>query len=139
MFEPENEIENLMISAASDPKAVLEFYRALPEVELFLLTPEAIMTPGRRRAMKFNEKMNIATVDFLNLKWHPTFTSRQRIADYLKQPETCLGAKAKNLFKMLPKSNFWLNPLSACQKPLPADEIALVMSGKIFDKLNHSA
>jgi hypothetical protein len=34
---------------------------------------------------------------------------------------------------MLPNSNFWLNPLSECQKPLPASEIALLMSGKIFE------
>ena len=135
MFEPENEIESLMVSAANDPKAAVEFYKALPEVEIYLLTPEAIMTPGRRRAMKFNEAINIATVDFQGLKWHPAFTSKKRIADYVKEPETCLGAKAKNLFKMLPNSNFWLNPLSECQKPLPADEIALVLNGGIFEKL----
>jgi len=27
-----------------------------------------------------------------------------------------------------PKSNFWLNPRSECQKPLPAEEIALCLS-----------
>lgn len=139
MFEPENEIERLMVSAASDPKAAEEFYKALPEAEIYLLTPEAIMTPGRRREMKYNEAMNIATVEFQGLRWHPAFTSRKRIADYVKEPEICLGAKAKNLFKMLPQSNFWLNPLSECQKPLPADEVALVMSGKILEKLNPSA
>ena len=31
-----------------------------------------------------------------------------------------------------PGSNFWLNPQSECQKPLPGDEIALLLSGKIF-------
>jgi hypothetical protein len=35
----------------------------------------------------------------------------------------------------LPDSNFWLNPLSECQKPLPASEIALLRSGKIFEAL----
>jgi hypothetical protein len=34
---------------------------------------------------------------------------------------------------LLPKSNFWLNPRSECQKPLPAEEIALIMNRKIFD------
>ncbi|MGY4379167.1 hypothetical protein ACVWZ3_006806 [Bradyrhizobium sp. i1.3.6] len=67
------------------------------------------------------------------MRWHPTFTSKKRIYDYIKQPEVCLGAAARNLFEMLPDSNFWLNPLSECQKPLPAAEIALLMSGEIFD------
>jgi hypothetical protein len=34
---------------------------------------------------------------------------------------------------MLPGSNFWLNPLSECQKPMPASEVALLMSGEIFE------
>jgi hypothetical protein len=50
----------------------------------------------------------------------------------LKEPETCLEAKARDLFALLPPgSNFWLNPQSECQKPLPGDEIALLLSGKI--------
>jgi hypothetical protein len=37
---------------------------------------------------------------------------------------------------MLPNANFWLNPLSECQKPLPAAEIALLMDGTIYETLN---
>ena len=84
-------------------------------------------------------RVEIATVDFQNLRWHPAFTSKKRIYDYIKEPEVCLGAAARNLFEMLPGSNFWLNPLSECQKPLPATEIALLMSGKIFDIAMKSA
>jgi hypothetical protein len=51
---------------------------------------------------------------------------KERISTYLTEPETCLGAKARDLFALLPKSNFWLNPRSECQKPLPAEEIALI-------------
>jgi len=133
MFEPENGLEALMQAAARDASIVPAFYRALLETEIYILTPEAPMKPGRRRSLKFQEEINVATVDFQNMKWHPTFTSKKRIYDYIKQPEVCLGAAARNLFEMLPDSNFWLNPLSECQKPLPAAEIALLMSGNIFD------
>ncbi len=67
------------------------------------------------------------------MRWHPAFTAKGRISDYVKEPEVCFGAVAKNLFEMLPGSNFWLNPLSECQKPLPASEVALILSGKIFE------
>lgn len=133
MFEPENSLEALMQAAARDASVVPAFYRALLETEIYILTPEAPMKPGRRRSLKFQEAINVATVDFQDMRWHPTFTSKKRIYDYIKQPEVCLGAAARNLFEMLPDSNFWLNPLSECQKPLPAAEIALLMSGKIFD------
>lgn len=133
MFEPDNSLETLMQAAGKDPSVVPAFYRALLETEIYILTPEAPMKPGRRRSLKYQEAINVATVDFQNMKWHPAFTSKKRISDYVKEPEVCLGAAARDLFEMLPASNFWLNPLSECQKPLPASEIALLMSGKIFD------
>ena len=133
MFEPMNPLETLMQAAASDPAKIPDFYRALLDSEIFILTPEVPIPPGRRRELKYQEKINIATVEYQGLKWHPAFTAPKRISAYLKEPETCLGAKARNLFEMLPGSNFWLNPLSECQKPIPADEVSLLLSGKIFD------
>ena len=135
MFEPENQLETLMQAAVTDPACIPAFYRALLDAEIYVLTPEAPMEPGRRRAMKYEEKMNIATVEYQGLKWLPAFTSPKRIAAYLKEPETCLGAVSRHLFKMMPASNFWLNPLSECQKPMPASEIALLMNGRIFELL----
>lgn len=135
MFKPENQLETLMQAAVKDPAAIPEFYKTLLETEIYILTPEAKMEPGRRRSLKYQEKLDVATVEYQGLRWHPAFTSKQRISDYVKEPETCLGAVAKNIFGMLPESNFWLNPLSECQKPLPASEVALLMNGKIFEVL----
>ena len=138
MFEPENSLEALMQAAGKDPGIVPVFYRALLETELYVLAPEAPMKPGRRRSLKFQEKISIATVEFQGMRWHPAFTSKKRISDYVKEPEICLGAAARNLFEILPDSSFWLNPLSECQKPLPATEIALLMNGKIFETLKRT-
>jgi len=133
MFKPQNDLELMMQAATNDPGAVAAFYRKLMDAELYILTPEVPATPGRRRSLKRQEKINVATVEFQGMRWHPAFTSRVRITEYIKEPETCLGAVARNLFELLPGSNFWLNPLSECQKPLPASEIELLKSGKIFE------
>jgi hypothetical protein len=135
VFEPENGLEALMQAAGKDPDVAPAFYRALLDAEIYILTPEAPVKPGRRRSLKAQEEINVATVEFQGMRWHPAFTSKKRISDYVKEPETCLGAAARNLFEILPNSNFWLNPLSECQKPLPAAEIALLMNGKIFETL----
>jgi len=133
MFEPNDDLEALMQAAVKDTGRIPAFYKTLLQTEIYVLAPETPMKPGQRRSVKFREKLNIATVEFHGLKWHPAFTSKSRISDYLKEPEVCLGAVAKNLFEMLPGSNFWLNPLSECQKPLPASEVALLLSGEIFE------
>ena len=135
MFEPENGLEALMQAAGRDPSIVPRFYHALLDAEIYVLTPEVPMKRGQRRSLKLEEKINVATVEFRGMTWLPAFTSKKRISDYVREPETCLGAAARNLFEMLPNANFWLNPLSECQKPLPAAEIALLMSGKIFETL----
>jgi hypothetical protein len=135
VFEPENGLEALMQAAGKDPGVAPAFYRALLDAEIYILTPEAPIKPGRRRSLKAQEEINVATVEFQGMKWHPAFTSKKRISDYVREPEACLGAAARNLFEILPNSNFWLNPLSECQKPLPATEIALLMNGKIFETL----
>jgi hypothetical protein len=133
MFEPVNPLEKLMQSAVEDPAKIPDFYRTLLESELYILTPEAELELGGRRSLKPHEAINIATVEFKGKKWHPAFTAPERVSSYLKEPETCLQAKARDLFVLLPPgSNFWLNPQSECQKPLPGDEIALLLSGKIF-------
>ncbi len=135
MFEPKNDLEALMQAAVKEPRRIPAFYKKLLETEIYILTPETPMTPGQRRSVKYKEPLNIATVEFQGLRWHPAFTSKARISDYVREPEVCLGAVAKHLFEMLPGSNFWLNPLGECQKPLPASEVALLMSGKIFEVL----
>ena len=133
MFEPGNKLETLMQAAVGDPAKIPDFYRTLLESEIFILTPDTAVPRGSKRSLAFKERLNIATVDYQGLKWHPAFTARTRISAYLKEPETCLAAKARDLFEMLPGSNFWFNPLSECQKPLPADEVLLLLNGKIFE------
>ena len=135
MFKPENDLEHAMQAAAGDPARIPDFYKVLLESEIYILTPDAKMEPGRRRSLKYLEPLNVATVAYQGLRWHPAFTSKSRISTYVKEPETCFGAVAKNMFPMLPGSNFWFNPLSECQKPMPASEVALLLSGDIYATL----
>jgi len=125
VFEPENNLEALMQAAGRDPGIVPAFYRALLETEIYVLTPDVPMKTGRRRSLKFQEKTNIVPVESQGMKWHHAFPSKKRISAYVKEPETLLGPPARNLFELLPNSNFRLNPPSECQKPPPASEIGL--------------
>src|SRR5215475_9937165 len=101
-----------MQAAGKDADIIPAFYRTLLDAEIYILTPEARMKPGDQRSLNFQERISVATVEFQGLRWHPAFTFRRRISEYIGAPETCLGAAARNLFEMLPNSNFWLYPLS---------------------------
>src|SRR5450755_3091879 len=59
VFEPENSLEALMQAAGKDPGIASTFYRALLDTEIYVLTPEAVVKPGRRRSLKFQERMNM--------------------------------------------------------------------------------
>ena len=84
MFEPENSLEALMQAAGKDPEIVPAFYRALLETEIYVLTPEAPLKPGRRRSLKFQEKINIATVEFQGNQVDFSLTRRSEISDVNK-------------------------------------------------------
>jgi hypothetical protein len=75
MFEPVNALETLMQSAASNPAKIPDFYRALLDNELYILTPEAELELGGRRSLKPHEAINVATVEFQVKQWHPAFTA----------------------------------------------------------------
>ena len=64
MFEPVNPLETLMQAAVTNPGKILDFYRALLESELYILTPDTELEPGRRRSLKLHEKISVATVEF---------------------------------------------------------------------------
>jgi hypothetical protein len=49
MFEPVNPLETLMQAAAANPAKIPDFYRALLESELYILTPEAEMAQTPRK------------------------------------------------------------------------------------------
>ena len=110
MFEPENSLEALMQAAGKDPAVAPTFYRTLLDTELYILTPEVPVKPGRRRSLKFQEKINVAAIEFQGMTWLPAFTSKKRISDYVKEPETCLGAAARNLFESAPRREFLAQP-----------------------------
>jgi len=61
-----------MQAAAKDPGVAPAFYQALLDTEIYVLTPEAPIKPGRPPApLKFQEKINIATVEFQGMKMAP--------------------------------------------------------------------
>jgi SseB protein N-terminal domain len=78
MFEPENSLEALMQAAGKDPGVAPAFYQALLATEIYVLTPEVPVKPGRRRSLKVQEKINVATVEFQGMTWLPAFTSKKR-------------------------------------------------------------
>ena len=91
------------------------------------------MKPGQRRSVKFKENAQYrdGRISGFALASDVHFESAHI---GLRQGARSLpGRGGKEPFRDAPGSNFWLNPLSECQKPIPASEVELLLSGKIFE------
>lgn len=110
-FTPENELEKAMLTAASDTSAHADFYRLLLDSELVVLGTMA-------------DTMSLETVQGPAGEYHPAFTSPARVAALIQKPTASFAIAGRRLFEIARGAQFVLNPGSAPDRILAADEIA---------------
>ena len=134
-FKPVNRLEEVLVTACTEPSARPEFYRLLLESELFLLTPDAPQQEGHR---VLEAKTNVSFVHLQNNNgpFLPIFTSQQRLQEAVNQTGQVygfLGLRGKDLFPLLaqrPPAAI-LNPGVAYGKEFTPDEIERLADGSI--------
>ncbi|HEY7373864.1 MAG TPA: SseB family protein [Polyangia bacterium] len=133
-FTPDNELEQTLVRAATDPAARPEFYRRLLAAELYILTDEAPAAPG--------ETSRPAAADAGLITWEsptgpyvPLFSSRARVDEIARLRERSYGFVAlsgKAAFARLAqeKRAAFLNPGFACGKQFVPDVIDRLAGGE---------
>ena len=132
---PENDLEKVLMEAATDASARKAFYTKLLWNDLFVLTN------GReeiQEGVKTLEKDT--TVEFITFEngQIPLFTSTNRIFDkgIIKEQVPYLAMKGQDLFELSKGATFILNPYSDYGKELLPQEIESLLNGSIFDHTN---
>ncbi|QDA61695.1 enhanced serine sensitivity protein SseB C-terminal domain-containing protein [Hymenobacter jejuensis] len=132
-FQPTNRLEEVLLQAAAtnDAASRLAFYHALLEEDLLVLTiPKEGFDAGEQQIEAGTE----IQLQVLNDGKLPVFTSQDRIfdAEVVKEQVPFLRLRGHDLFSMAQGAEFALNPFSTVGKLLQADEIADMLSGRIF-------
>jgi hypothetical protein len=110
-FEPENELEQAMLLAASQESARARFYRLLLDSELVALG-------------QLGETMSLEVVENNGQKYHPVFTADRRVDAFLREPLPCFRLNGRVLFESTRGASFVINPGSELVKTLSPEEIA---------------
>jgi hypothetical protein len=110
-FEPENELEQAMLLAASQEPARARFYRLLLDSELVALG-------------ELSERISIQTVENEGRQYHPVFTSERRVDAFVREPQPRFHLNGRVLFESTRGASFVINPGSELVKTLSPEEIA---------------
>jgi hypothetical protein len=136
MFEPENEIERLLVRAASDPFARAAFTRALMDAQIFLvMVPDGPVEQQPDGSVKVPEgtKLALPSATRGEVKLLPFFTSPSRARTWFKGEYIVVPDKTRDLFIRYSSAPFVLNPASDYGKEFTSDEVKRLLSGHFDD------
>ena len=132
-FYPENRLEALLMQAANDPSARLEFLKTLLEFDLFILIDSAGAQYGSFVA-KEGETMRIKGVMIDGQNRIPIFTSERRLREFIQTQESIARLKGQDLFTMLAaqERGVILNPGASYGKFFTHEEMISLADGTYF-------
>ena len=103
-FQPQNELEELLIAAATDPEARPRFTQALLTSDLLVATPDAPAAPVER--ISEGETISILNVQTPEGTPMPgVFTSELRLAETFGAGAGYVGMNGRVLFEIIAESN----------------------------------
>lgn len=135
-FEPLNRLEEMLLRAAADPDGRPDFYRALLQEDVLVLTqPKEDQAPGE---IPVSQNMEVQ-LQVLHDGKIPVFTAPERIYDssIVKEEVPYLRLSGFDLFQMVQGADCALNPFSSLGKLLMASEITELLSGQLFEAEPH--
>ncbi|MBS2100829.1 enhanced serine sensitivity protein SseB C-terminal domain-containing protein [Carboxylicivirga linearis] len=128
---PENELEKLLIRAASDASARNDFYTKLLWSELIVITNGQEDISKGAKVLEKDTTVQFVTFENGHI---PLFTSTNRIFDkgVVKEQVPFMVIKGQDLFDFTRGATFILNPYSDYGKELIPQEIESLLNGSIY-------
>lgn len=123
--------EALMQKAAADVNLRFDFYRSLPQQQVYVITSPNTQAMAQDGALKDNTNVELATFPDGKI---PFFTTLPRIFEknVVKEQVPYLEMKAGDLFGLTKGATLVLNPFSDFGKELVPQEIEQILDGSIF-------
>lgn len=133
MFEPENDIERLLMRAAADPAVRPDFARALMDTEVYvvLVSDGAKIMPGPdgNAVIPPGAKLSMPTATRGDEKLLPFFSTLSRAKAWFKGDHIVAPDRVRDLFERSPNEHFVLNPGSDYGKEFTPGEVKHLLAG----------
>ena len=133
MFEPENDIERLLMRASAEPAVRPDFAHALMDAQVFvvLVSDSAAIAavPDGNAVIPAGAKLSMPTATRGNEKLLPFFSARSRAAAWFKGDHIVAPDTARALFERSPNESFVLNPGSDYGKEFTPGEVKQLLAG----------
>ena len=129
MFKPENDLESMMIDAATDASKRTAFYRRLMGGTVLVLdtaSPQHASVPAARRNPSFR-MLNVNGVPHC-----PVFSSTARAAEAGHREGYFHEVKTRALLERMRESPVILNPGSTPCKVFSKEEVAALLDGSLL-------
>jgi type III secretion system (T3SS) SseB-like protein len=137
MFEPENDIERMLVRASAEPAERPGFARALLDTEIFMvLIPEgAPIVPGPDGKVTVPEGTRLTLPSAMrgDEQLIPFFSARSRVRAWFSGEHIVAPELTRNLFGRYPDAPFVLNPGSDYGKEFGPEEAQRMLGGQFED------
>jgi hypothetical protein len=136
MFEPENDIERMLMRASAEPAERPGFARALMDAEIFLLlVPDRGPIPGPdgNAVIPEGTKLTLPSAMRGEERVFPFFTAPSRARAWFKGGHIVAPERTRDLFSRYPDAPFVLNPGSDYGKDFTPNEVKRLLAGQ-FDE-----
>jgi SseB protein C-terminal domain/SseB protein N-terminal domain len=137
MFEPENDIERLLMRASAEPAERPGFARALIDAQIFvvLVSDGGPIVPGPDGKVVIPEgtKLTLPNAMRGEERLIPFFTAPSRARAWFKDDHIVAPDRTRDLFRRYPDAPFLLNPGSDYGKEFTPNEIKRLLAGQFED------
>ena len=126
-FHPHNEIERLLIDAATNADARMVFQRALLEAELYAATPDAPEVVGERTVSSGENisLLNVQSPDGIPVA--AIFTAQERIVEVFGMGTGFVAIRGEELLSIVAGQGAWLNPGFSYSVHWTADQLSALL------------
>lgn len=135
MFEPENDIERMLVRASTHPSERRSFMRALLDAEIFLvLVPEGghiVPGPDGNANIPPGTKLSMPSVTRGEDRLLPFFTRPSRARAWFEGDHIVTPDRTRDLFTRYPDAAFLLNPGSDYGKEFLPAEVKRLLAGEL--------
>jgi SseB protein C-terminal domain/SseB protein N-terminal domain len=137
MFEPENDIERMLMRAATEPAARPAFARTLMDAQIFVVfvsDKPLVAGPDGKRTVPVGAKLSLQAAMPGQERLLAFFTAPSRAREWFKGDHIVMPDKARDLFARHHNASFFLNPGSAYGKEFLPGEVKGLLNGHFGDE-----